>query len=494
MGKTGVRTVPMGLGPAMEVGELPAPPPFSFGNFVRMIGVGAILISISIGSGEWLLGPRAVIQYGPALLWIVTVATVMQTVFNLECQRYTLATGEPILPGLMRLWPGPLFWGPVWFLICILSVSPGWAASSATALAALKLGQLPNDAVPADKQLVLMLGILAMILVMAVVAFGSRVERTLTQVSTFAIVFIFGSLIVLDLWLVPFEWWGKVAAGFFSFGFLPKAGDGGSINWTLISGFAAYAATGGVLNMAASNWMRDRGWGMGGQVGYIPALIGGRRVEVSETGKIFDITPESLGRFREWLRYVRWEQWTLYLGGCLVGMYLCVLLAVGLIAPGTELKGQYDVAAIQAQAVAERLGTFGWVWVLLIGFWVLWGTQLNATDAVVRHLTDLLWSLGPGVRRVARHDIRRIYYFILLLVTLWLAFLFIKGTPLGMVLLVANMAGVAFVVGGLSVAWLNSKLLPPELRPGWLTRLILVAMSLFYAFFVYQAAVAQFGQ
>ena len=486
MAKT-VRTVPMGLGPAMEVGELPAPPPLSFGSFLRMVGVSAILLSISIGSGEWLLGPRAVIQYGPALLWIATVATILQTVFNLECQRYTLATGESIIPGLLRLWPGRWFWGPVWGLICILSVSPGWAAASATALAALHLGRLPGDA---DRGLVLIYGILAMLLVMLVVTFGTRVERTLTRVSTLAVVFIFASLVFLDLWLVPPEWWGKVAAGFVNFGFLP-AGEGGGVNWVLIGGFAAYAATGGVLNMAASNWMRDRGWGMGGQVGYIPALIGGRKVELSETGKIFDLTAESLRRFREWLRYARWEQWTLYFGGCLLGMYLCVLLAVGLIPPGTPLQGNYDVAAIQANAVSQHLGGLGWVWVLLIGFWVLWGTQITATDAVVRHLTELLWCSGPGVRRLARNDIRWIYYFILAVITVWLAILF-AWNPLTLVLLVANMAGVAFVVGGLTVAWLNSRVLPPELRPGWLSRLLLVILSLFYAFFVYQAAVDQF--
>ncbi|QIA27303.1 hypothetical protein DYI95_006960 [Thermaerobacter sp. PB12/4term] len=474
-----VRTVPMGYGPPMEIGELPAPPPFNFRNFIRMIGVSAILISISIGSGEWLLGPRSVIQYGPALLWIATVATVLQTVFNLECQRYTLATGESIIPGLMRLWPGRWVWGPVWALICLLSVSPGWAASSATALAALHLGRLPTDA---DRGLVLIYGILAMLLVMLVMAFGSRVERTLTRVSTFAVAFIFTSLVILDLWLVPLEWWGRVAAGFFQFGYLPS-GSGGGVDWTLIGGFAAYAATGGVLNMAASNWMRDRGWGMGSQVGYIPALVGGRKVEVSPTGKIFDLTAESLARFREWLRYSRWEQWTLYCGGCLLGMYLCVLLAVGLIEPGTPLKGNYDVAAIQAHAVSQVIGGLGWVWVLLIGFWVLWGTQISATDAVVRHLTDTLWSAGLG--RWTRNDIRVVYYIIMAVITVWLAFLFAYN-PLTLVLLVANMAGVAFVIGGLTLLWLNTRVLPPELRPGWPSRLGLALLSAFYAFFVYQ--------
>lgn len=483
LGKESVR---MGLGPPMEVAELPAPPPFSFRNFVKMLGVGAILVSVSIGSGEWLLGPAAVIQYGPQLLWIVTIATILQTVFNLESQRYTLYTGEPVMVGLMRLPPGRWLWGPLWILLTVVSIGPGWALASATALAAMALGRMPEQA---DKAWVIALGIVAMVLVMAVVSFGQRVERTLARVSTVAIVFIFASLLIFDLWLVPFEWWGKIAAGFFNFGFLPAAKGGQGVDWILLGGFAAYAATGGIFNMATSNWMRDRGWGMGSQVGYIPSLIGGRRIEVSESGKVFRLTEENLRRFWEWMRYARWEQWTLYFIGCMLGMYFSVLLAAGLIAPGTKVGG-WAVAARQAEAVAQHLGTFGWYWVLLIGFWVLWGTQLNATDAAVRHLTDLLWNLGPAFRRLARQDIRLIYYVILAVVTLWMAYLFVVGTPLGLVLLVSNAAGLVFVIGGLMVLWLNSTLLPRELRPNWVNQLLLLLLAVFYGFFVYKAIAA----
>lgn len=475
--------VRMGFGPPMDVDELPAPPPFSASNFYRMLGVGAILVSISIGSGEWLIGPAAVIEYGPQLLWIVTVACILQTVFNLECQRYTLYTGEPAMVGILRLAPGRALWGPLWILLCIISVGPGWALTSATALAAMALGRMPGKE---DKPWVVGLGIAAMILVMLVVTFGQRIANTLTTVAKIAIVLIFGSLIIFNLWLVPAEWWGKVAAGFFKFGALPPPKPGVGIDWVLLGGFAAYAATGGIFNMAASNWMRDRGWGMGARVGYIPALVGGRKLEVAETGKVFRLTPDNLTRFREWWRYAKWEQWTLYFIGCLLGMYFCVLLAAGLIPMGTKVSG-WAVAARQAEAVAKYLGSFGWYWVLLVGFWVLWGTQLNATDATVRHLTDLLWNLGPTARRLARHDIRIIYYVILVLITAWLAYLFVVGTPMGLILLVANAAGVVFVIGGIMVLILNSTLLPREVRPGWLTQLCMVLLVLFYGFFAYNA-------
>ena len=43
--------------PSWGVADLPAPPPFTFGNALRTIGPGVIGLGIAIGSGEWLIGP-----------------------------------------------------------------------------------------------------------------------------------------------------------------------------------------------------------------------------------------------------------------------------------------------------------------------------------------------------------------------------------------------------------------------------------------------------
>ncbi len=131
--------------PDWEIDDLPAPPPFTFSNLFKVIGPGAILLAASIGSGEWLLGPAAVLKSGPSLLTIVTISVVFQVVVNMEAMRYTMYTGEPIFAGFMRTSPGALFWGNIYILLALLHIGwPGWAATSASALFAAIEGRLPT--------------------------------------------------------------------------------------------------------------------------------------------------------------------------------------------------------------------------------------------------------------------------------------------------------------------------------------------------------------
>jgi hypothetical protein len=53
-----------------KVGELPEAPKRGFRSMMAMVGPGAIMLSLSLGSGEWLMGPAAAVQYGPMLMWI----------------------------------------------------------------------------------------------------------------------------------------------------------------------------------------------------------------------------------------------------------------------------------------------------------------------------------------------------------------------------------------------------------------------------------------
>lgn len=77
--------------PDWEVADLPAPPRYKFGRAFRSIlGPGIIALGASIGSGEWLLGPAITAQYGGTLLWIATIAIILQSILNTEAIRYTL--------------------------------------------------------------------------------------------------------------------------------------------------------------------------------------------------------------------------------------------------------------------------------------------------------------------------------------------------------------------------------------------------------------------
>jgi Mn2+/Fe2+ NRAMP family transporter len=139
------RPVQAGSLPPWEVADLPAPPPYSLRNALRVAGAGAIILGISIGSGEWLIGPAVTAQFTAALLWVATVSILLQWIFNEEACRYTLYTGEPIMTGFMRTKPGPVFWGWFWSILGFIQLGwPGWAASAATAIVAAMIGGVPG--------------------------------------------------------------------------------------------------------------------------------------------------------------------------------------------------------------------------------------------------------------------------------------------------------------------------------------------------------------
>src|SRR5215510_8831057 len=116
-------------------------------GFLGVIGPGAIILGTSIGSGEWLLGPAAFVKYGMSLLWVTTVAVVLQTIFNTELIRYTLYTGEPALIGFMRSKPRSTFWAWFYTILYILQVGwPAWAGAAAGAIFYMVSGQLAGPA------------------------------------------------------------------------------------------------------------------------------------------------------------------------------------------------------------------------------------------------------------------------------------------------------------------------------------------------------------
>ena len=82
-------------------------------SWIGVCGPGVIVLGVSIGSGEFLLGPATFVKHGLSLLWVTLVAVFFQTVFNTELMRYTVATGEPVVTGFMRTRPGKTFWA--WF-------------------------------------------------------------------------------------------------------------------------------------------------------------------------------------------------------------------------------------------------------------------------------------------------------------------------------------------------------------------------------------------
>ncbi|KAA3660865.1 MAG: hypothetical protein DWQ04_18155, partial [Chloroflexi bacterium] len=242
-----------GLAPWNEA-ALPAPPRMHRLNILAVVGPGVILLGVSIGSGEWLLGPAAFIQYGLSLLWVTTIAVGLQVVLNTELIRYTLYTGEPALTGFLRTRPNAGFWSGFYALLWFLQVGwPGWAGAAASAIYFLFFGQLAGER---NEQTVYLIGVATFLVCVITLLISQHIERTLEVFNWILLFFIFSGLLILGIMFVSPQTWLAGAVGFVgfdvqsnSFVLLPEGAD-----WQLIAAFAVYSGAGGVVNLTVLNW------------------------------------------------------------------------------------------------------------------------------------------------------------------------------------------------------------------------------------------------
>jgi hypothetical protein len=463
--------------------ELPAPPTPRGLGWLAVVGPGVIVLGASIGGGEFLLGPAAFVRHGLSLLWVTGIAVLLQTVFNTELMRYTLATGEPVFTGFMRTRPSATLWAWVYAILYFLQV--GWPALAANAAGAIFFLFVRRLATPADAAAAYYIGVGTFLACVAVLLVGRRIERTLELLNWVLVICILGSFIVLAILFVPPDTWLAAVAGFA--GFDAARGDfdllPAGTDFVLLAALVAYSGAGGVLNIVLSNWARDKGYGMGARAGYIPGAVGGQKVHLAHTGFIFAADAEALRRWRGWWRIVRADQWGVFFVGALLGMALPALLYVTFLPHGTDIRG-LGISAALASGIGAQAGPLLAGVIALLGAWLLFKTQLDLLEGMVRAVTDILWTGSRRIRAWRGGDVRAVYYAVLAAVVLWGVFALRIAQPIVLLQLAANVAGVVFVVASLHLLYVNTRLLPRELRPPPWRRAALVGMAVFYGFFV----------
>ena len=459
-----------------------APRPHGLGWF-SAIGPGVIALGVSIGSGEFLLGPAAFVKYGLSLLWVVGVAALLQTLLNVELMRYTMATGEPIMTGFMRTRPHSTFWA--WFYAAFYFLQmgwPGWAGAAAGAVFFLFTKRLPGAA---ESGVVYAIGAGLFLLCGFILMIGRRIERTLEVLNWIMVSCIIGGFAVLAILFVPLSTWGAALAGFAgfdvrtgSFQLVPAGAD-----YFLLGAFAAYAGGGGVANLTLSNWARDKGYGMSSSVGFIPAAVGGKKVALAHSGSVFVPDAESLARWRGWWRIVRVDQWGVFFVGAILGMALPALLYVTFVQAGSDIRG-LGIAAALAQAVVTQKGAIFGSIIAILGVWILFKAQLDILEGMTRAITDILWTGSSRIRAWRGGDVRVVYYSVLALISVWGIIALGLTQPIILLSVSANMAGIVFIISSLHLLYVNTRLLPVALRPPLWRRLALVALALFYGLFL----------
>ncbi|MBI4601771.1 MAG: Nramp family divalent metal transporter [Planctomycetes bacterium] len=504
---------PAGSLPPWGVADLPEPKPLAWRHWTSFVGPGIVMAGIQIGGGEWLFGPEVTARYGGGLMWIATVAIVLQVFYNLECGRYALYCGEPVFTGFLRVRPGPRFWVGLMLFLNLGALIPGLSTHGAALIASLILDRPAGES---DRWLVTLLAYACLFAVALPVLVGGKVYNVLQAVMTAKVILVLGFCVSVGVVLVsPASWW-SVASGFLKLGNVPVAdGRGGErlvnafahrwsegawpavalANIAVLGAFAGYAGGGGLSNSTYSNFVRDRGWGMGSLVGAIPSAVGGKEVALSHVGKAFPADPPNLRRWRGWWRHILVDQVCIWAPGCFVGMALPALISMEFARHSTLQGGssglEWAQAVISADGLRHAPGLSAgaakllWVAALLAGMLVMLPSQMSIVDDFSRRWTDAIWTASRRVReRMAPGQVKRIYYAILGSYVLWsfaCAYLFSTyGTPKLMTIVIANLNNVAIGITAFQLLWINHRLLPPELRPRWYHAAGVAGCGVFY--------------
>ncbi len=483
----GTGTVQIGVSrPPLPVTDLPTPEEvfnikgkMTPGKVVRyVLGPSMIALGVSIGSGEWLIGPFNVGTKGfVGILWVVLVSAVLQVFYNVELARFTIATGESPAIGFGRVPPGFWLWIPLAvFMYWLAFIWGGWASGAGQSLFVLWQGHNPTGG---EVTVSRGLGAGLLFLVMGIVLFGRKISRTMEIANWVMVAFILFSVVSLVVLIVPASfsasaWVALVTPA------VPPAGS----TATDLGALAGFTATASGVNYFIISYYRDKGYGMGHRVGYIAALVGGKQEKLLASGMTFPADEKNTRLWKRWFRYLLIDQWGVFFTGAILGMMMPVIL-VGYLAQATGVPptraGMPVYAATQIGILFP--GSFLVTWALIAGFLILFSTQMVVFEALVRQFVDGAHAMSTRFRKLTREDPRRFYYPFMFALAAVISLIVIFGfNPLDLVSISANFSNLASLIIPFAVIYLNRQL-PAPARMKWWSYIVLLLNVAFFGFF-----------
>lgn len=452
--------------PQLEIQDLPKPP-----NWNKALGVGIVVMGLAIGTGELILWPHLVAKHGLGLLWAAFLGITFQYFINYEVARLALATGESFFTSSSRVFR---WFVPFWlFSAIILYIWPGWASAMGTILT--ELFGFGNYLIWAIVPPVLVL----------ILTFSGKIAYHMLEKSLKIIVptFFFLLLVTSFLTLKPAHL-KEALAGLTKFGFIPTGVD---IN--VFFGAIVFAGAGGLLNLCVSLWYRDKNAGMGAYVGRITNPVTGEPEAVDATGHTFEPNQKNLAKWRQWMNLVKIDQGIIFWFLGLVTLLLLSINAYTVLAPKGLVPEGTQVAVVQANIFGQIFGRAGFTLFLIMAFLMLFSVMWTVIDALTRIVTDILYvnsRVGPFQKYfswVAKFSINQIYYGLIIGIVLVGTLLLPFRQPLVLLTISAVLSGITMAIYCPVLIFLNNTKLPKQLRPAFLTNLIMATASLFYLFF-----------
>ncbi|KKU25726.1 MAG: hypothetical protein UX39_C0021G0008 [Candidatus Magasanikbacteria bacterium GW2011_GWA2_46_17] len=456
--------------PLTTIAKKEFPTPLSF---KKLIGPSFIILALGLGSGEVILWPYLVSNYGLGIAWGAILGITFQFFINMEIERYALVKGESVFMGINKVFPKAAYW-------FILSTFVGFGLPGIIAAAAKVFSQIIG--VQEFKWMAMvMLVFIGFILSSGKTVYG-LMERLTKTIILIGVPFVF----VLVIWLSTSTDWVALTKGVAGIGdnynFLP-------IGIGLATFFAAfaYSGAGGNLNLTQSIYVKEKGYGMGKYSQKIAGLFvrGKDAQKVKLTGESFEVNAENISRFSGWWRRINLEHFFVFWFIGSLSMLLLMLLAYSTAyGLGSNAEG-INFVINEGAVIGQKLyPIFGILFLLAVSV-MLFQTQLGVMDSTSRIMAENVAIKKLGANPESAINLSKIYYFFVWAQIAFGVILFSLNIyePKSLIVLGAMINAFAMFIHTGLVSWTNYKTLPKEFHPGWLRRIVLLGIFLFFGFF-----------
>jgi hypothetical protein len=397
-----------------------------------------------LSSGEFVLWPFIASQVGLVLLWGALVGVVTQFFLNMEVERYTLATGETAVSGFNRFWR---HWGLVFAVLgYFANLWPGWAISSAT-LASYLFGGSPTIIA------VVCLLVIGFSLTFAPVVYVALERLIFVKVAAVLVLVVLGVAFAIE----PGSW-RALPAGFASIGTLPEG-----LSVALVFGAIAFAGSGGAQNLCQSNWIRDKGFGMGQYVPRLASPVTGAPEAKGSTATsyTFEPTPANMERWRRWWRFANIEQVFSFVLVTVVTIGLTSLLAHSTLFGEPNLPNNVSFLKIEAEQLQRSVAPWFGVLFLAVGAFSLFGSAMGIIDYTSRLAADVLKTTYTPRASEGRMYFWLVWGMVGLGCTILLAGM---SQPITLLVVSASTGGTIMFLYSFMLIALNRRMLPSGIR------------------------------
>ena len=427
--------------PPREVRDLPEPPR----NLWKIVGPGIVAAGIGLSSGEFVLWPYIASQVGLVLLWGAVLGVVTQFFINMEVERYTLATGETVLTGFNRFWR---HWGLLFAVMgYFANLWPGWAISSAT-LTSYLFGGNPTT-----------IGVVTLLVIGFSLTFAPVVYVALERLIFVKVAAVLVFVVLAVAFAIKPESWAALPEGFTQIGTMPAG-----LGIALVFSAVAFAGSGGAQNLCQSNWIRDKGFGMGQ---YVPRLVspvtGVPQAKETATSYIFEMTAANLTRWNSWWRFANVEQVFSFVLVTVVTIALTSLLAHSTVFGQPDLANNVSFLRTEAQQLQQMVGPWFGMLFLAVGAFALFGSAMGIIDYTSRLAADILKT--TYLPRVS--ESRAYFWLVWGMVGLGCAILLAGlSQPITLLVISASTGGTMMFLYSFMLIALNRRMLPHPIRIG----------------------------